>query len=106
MESMIDRVAKAIYAQLQNEIGRCGHISYGDEELTDIVIDGTADLLKVAKSAIEALREPTDAMKKAGEFHDISFSYGDEDSFGYVSMDDAGDIFRDMIDAALKEQVE
>lgn len=57
--------------------------------------------VECARAAIKAMRVPTDAMKNAAAFHDISFSYGGEDSFEYVSEDDAGSIFTTMIDAAL-----
>jgi hypothetical protein len=56
--------------------------------------------LSYADAALDALLEPTDGMKEEAAFSDITFSYGGEDSFEYVSAEDAGDIFVKMIRAA------
>lgn len=86
-ESMIERVGAAVDGELKR-LGLLQNISVGNV---------------IARAAIEAMRAPTEAMKDAGAFHDISFSYGgDEHSFNFVSEDDAGEIFRTMIDAALQ----
>jgi len=55
-------------------------------------------------AALQDLREPTTAMKEAGAFADLSHSYGgDDNSFDYLSADDAGVVWQKMIDAALVE---
>lgn len=76
--SMIERVARAI-----NDAGR----KYIDERLS---AEGWADVPDevFARAAIEAMREPTDAMWDAGQ--------------GFVQSEDA---YQAMIDAALNEQV-
>jgi hypothetical protein len=55
----------------------------------------------LARAAIEAMREPTEAMKEAGEHGPTTLSYGDEDSFYYISKDDAESCWQSMLDAAL-----
>ena len=50
---------------------------------------------KRARAAIEAMREPTEAMTLA--------PYGDHDLGGYDDMIEAADNWRAMIDAALEE---
>ena len=62
-----------------------------------------ADAAKAARAAIEALREPTEAMKEAGAYGPTSFSYGDDNSFSYIGEDDARSCWQSMIDAILKE---
>lgn len=52
-----------------------------------------------ARAAIEAMREPTDAMVDAG------FDAGDDTVQGYSENADPQDTWQAMIDAALNEQV-
>ena len=76
--TMIERVAQAFYK----------HFFEGDwppETEVDIGM-GADDFREAARAAIEAMREPTEAMAET-----------------VVDDDDAKAIWRDMIDAALKE---
>lgn len=52
------------------------------------------DATDAARAAIEAMREPTEAMKDAG-------SYFDHDGDGGISAYEAADVWSGMIDAAL-----
>ena len=55
----------------------------------------------VARAAIEAMREPTEAMTAAGSRVDVWHSWC---AAGERIVDDsAGDVYRGMIDAALKD---
>lgn len=75
-ESMIERVARAIQAKLDYEFAERGGLA--------------ADEMAVmaARAAIEAMREPTESMRRAGLSHIYT-----------------AEIFSAMIDAALSEQV-
>ena len=81
MSEMIERVAQAI----------CGD-------------DNPANILTVhrmrARAAIEAMRDPTQEMKKAGCKEPIYHCWGNKGEF--TDDESAGDIFTLMIDAALK----
>jgi len=70
MSEMIERVAKAIYEAMDLSDG----------------LDGTA-AKTYARAAIEAMREPTEAMLNAS----------------YLTSWDADEVWKDMIDAALQE---
>ena len=76
MTDMVERVAKAITEAFERE-GR-------------VFDDGQAETL--ARAAIEAMREPTEAMTKAGDLP------GWDDS---VSVGLSGEVWNAMIDAAL-----
>lgn len=91
--TMVERVARAICAA-------DGHDPDGPpiDEYPSAIYPW-AVYRNLAKAAIEAMREPSEEMKKAGEHAEISDSYGEY----YVSADNAADIFRAMVDAALKE---
>lgn len=58
-----------------------------------------SDAQAALTAALQVLREPDEAMKKAGEFTELDFSYGDEDSFEYLSKDGAAKCFVAMLDA-------
>lgn len=60
--------------------------------------------LRQADAVLDALMEPTEGMKEKGAYGPTTLSYGDEDSFYYVSEDDAGEIFSSMIEAAKEEK--
>ena len=84
---MVERVARAIHEEFAKN--KCAWVSrLEDRGLTDVTIDGVFDLKDVARAAIEAMREPTEAMAAAGQ----------------TMLDIEGDaaiIWRAMIDAAL-----
>lgn len=90
---MIERGAKALFAELRRQ-GEGNLGSTYVEDATDmgrVLIDGRIDLPALMRAAIEAMREPTDAMYDAG------------DEF-VGSLGDAGNaekVWRAMIDAAL-----
>lgn len=84
-QSMIDRVVKALEASLEaGALASGGYI--GETENGKVVLDGTVDLKALARSAINAMRDPTEAM--LNETRDIYECYP---------------YYVEMIDAALKE---
>lgn len=86
MNEMIERVARALHAQTFPEVCR------GDEAWLQAAWESSefdrARHLAAARAAIEAMREPTDAMCA-------------ETRSEWVSGHEAGGIWRAMIDAAL-----
>lgn len=68
------------------------------------LIDGEVDLQKVARAVIAAMREPTEAMLRAGAEADIPGGRIDESTFreSRIDTDDAPIIWHAMIDEALK----
>lgn len=94
VESMIERVAKAIVA---GDSGPEGSV------LFDIHWREFGDgYMKGARTAIEAMREPTDAMVHAG----VDANHTLEAIEGYPEYPEScANIYRAMIDAALNEQV-
>lgn len=104
MSEMVEKVA----AELAEQLGctTCGgELITTPDGLSDAWLDiGRIDLFEVARAVIAAIREPTDAMKRAGENGPTTMSYGDESStFAYISKDDAESAWQTMIDAALAE---
>lgn len=89
MAEMVERVARAIVDALS------GSPSYIEaEELSSATVDGCFDLCAVARAAIAAMREPTEAMCAAGA-RKLEWAKFEED-----------DIYIAMIDTALTEQKE
>lgn len=58
---------------------------------------------KIARAVLQAIREPSKSMKEAGADGPLTTSHGDDESFDYVSEDDAATCWQAMIDAALEE---
>jgi len=84
--TMIERVARAIYED----------ISAGADDMESCII--------AARAAIEAMREPTDSMVKAGIKREVGWEYGERgcpDDGPHVSSHAS---YTAMIDAALAEQ--
>lgn len=79
--SMVERVARAMADRSKARVA-------GLHLLNAIPMDGEEDFMKMARAAIEAMREPTEAMVKAG-------------SSMYCNEYEAPDIWEDMIDAAI-----
>lgn len=82
---MIDRVAKAIY---EVDGGKGWHLH-------------SKFYLDSARAAIEAMREPTEAMKFSGGMWCEALMF-EEDGEGII-FDDIGKVYEVMIDAALAE---
>lgn len=63
------------------------------------------DWRKAARAVLEAIREPSEGMKSAAYDFDIteSFDTTADQTWRYVSDEDAGAIWQTMIDAALEE---
>jgi hypothetical protein len=59
------------------------------------------DVLTLVRAIIEAIREPSEQMTAKVEFHELTYSRGGEDSFDYLSADNAADVWRKMVDAML-----
>lgn len=86
-ESMIERVARAIYDSEGNQTKDPGG-SWRPSRLED---DENKELyFDYARAAIEAMREPTEQMREDGHIY---------------AGEDCGPCFTAMIDAALNEQV-
>lgn len=92
MSEMIERVAKAAYSSLFLD---------GDE-WPEVSCSVSAEQFRnAARAAIEAMREPTEEMKKSGSSVTWWNGNDDEEWEENVSEYTAADIFRAMIDAAL-----
>ena len=89
---MIERVALALKAKIGEAFDATpipgSPAEWGDWSATG----GMLNLEDVARAAIEAMREPTQEMLRAG--------------WAAAHDEDAGDCWRDMIDAALKEDAD
>ncbi len=87
MSGMVERIRKAIEAQIDPD----GWIEKPDDFEFGLTprFDGRLDLPKIARAAIEAMREPTEAMVDAG--------------WADATAEDAIGVWRAMIDEALKE---
>lgn len=79
MMSMVERVARAIYREFENRP------LYAQVQMNVVIAE------ECARAAIEAMREPTDAMVNS--------------VFDICSPADEEGLYRRMIDAALNEQV-
>ena len=94
MSEMVDRVAKAIYGVVAPQMG----LDDSWEGLADWAkMDGYPHashlhelMLAEARAAIEAMREPTQAMNEAGDLHAVSFGL-------------AAEVWAAMIDTALSD---
>lgn len=85
--TMIEKVAQAI----------ADNITAGLPEGVEI------DTRYAALAAIEAMSDPTDAMKLAGGFKCEAIMFEDDPDGTGVIFNDMGHVYRVMIDAALKE---
>lgn len=81
MSEMVEKVARAMAEKSKAR-------QPGMHTLNSLPMDGKEDFLEMARAAIEAMREPTEAMVKSG-------------SSMYCNEYEAPDIWEDMIDAAL-----
>lgn len=105
--NMVEKVARALAMNAWDRAAKLdpavlGKIYPGGKDAH--VSDSWPLYLDDARTAIETMMEPTEGMKKAAAFTELELSYGDENSFYYISEEVAGDVFWKMIDAALKEQ--
>lgn len=94
MESMIERVARALRRQWSiDNFDRPSDVGWQDE-------------INAARAAIAAMKEPTETMISPEGVHIgfINDADGIEDNL-YIDEDDARAIWQAMIDAALNEQV-
>lgn len=87
---MIDRVAKAMFAHL---VANDGPWSLAQGQPNSITLDGTFDLRDLARVAVLAMRESTEAMCDAA--NEAVFREGEPPSLPNI-------IWPAMIDAALK----
>ena len=92
MSEMRDRIVRAMLAKLKADDDPwtyCGQ----DGEINDVKLDGTFDLTELACAAIAALREPNVNTKTVG-YYGARFADG-------ATIEDAGECWRQMIDAIL-----
>lgn len=92
-ESMVERMARAMLKS--SGFDDCWTEDVETPDQTTVAIDGTADLLAVARAAILAMRDPTETMAQVGAEYCL-------DAFDNPRSDLAADAFRAMIDEALK----
>ena len=85
-QSMIERVARAILAKVPQ--------GYGMYE---------QEAREYAKAAIEAMREPSHAMKLVGGLRCEAMMFENDPEYSGVIFNDMAVVFRDMIDAALQD---
>lgn len=94
MNEMVERVAAAIKSALQAH-GETEYVGEKPRLLNKTELQGDFDLHEVARAAIKAIREPTDAMREAGA----------RPPFGEpgLSRDASTEVWQDMIDEALRD---
>jgi hypothetical protein len=83
MTSKIEEVARAMMESLTS--GSCGWAYASGTDPKNMTLDGDFDLIDLASSAIQAMREPSEAMKEA----DKPWSVGDAPPNCWVRMIDA-----------------
>jgi hypothetical protein len=90
-DKMVERVARAILADIKS----CDSYVMPHADTGLMTVDGHFDIADLARAAITALREPTEAMIRAGRIEIDGDDLGGSDAV-------ARDAWRAMIDAALK----
>lgn len=111
MASLIERVARRLMGvtarrPASSEDEREFPVLAMDPDFDDLPLDhtqGTSDdeitqeaVLRLARAAIAAMREPTEAMLSKGQFAENGYGQG-------IGGNSAKECWQDMIDAALKE---
>ena len=102
MTTMVERVARALCV--------AGHIPEGcgwtDDEKREFADEHWRAWEKEARAAIQAMREPTDAMIEAGAIATKDVSRDDQGRrvTTYLAIDRISAAYRSQIDAALAEQ--
>lgn len=96
-DSMVDRVARAIYAAADT-----AHEYVGDYTDGAATLDGHFNLKELARAAMETMREPTSSMLEAGQvcIH-ITGDEGSSGPFTYPSRHEMELAYQAMIDEAL-----
>lgn len=98
----IERCTQAAWDELERQ----GQVNASDTPYVDreaLLIDGHVDLPAIVSAVLQAIREPSEAMTSSAECADLTVSRGGEDSFDYLSKENAADVWRKMIDTALAE---
>lgn len=93
MSEMIERVARAAYEALMTDEHSVAWVDDTPADMSAVVVDGSIDLLKMARAAIVAMMEPTGAMIDAG------YSYCSVEDYEALIPEEVWPL---MIDAALK----
>lgn len=110
--TMIERVARAIYHQMDDHVKRYGSGCVESiADLNDVSIEGRVDLLEIAKAAIEAMREPTEAMVEAGGEANYGWTRAEsaeraKEAVFEEHASNAKVLYQGVVDAALKENEE
>lgn len=98
MTSMVEKMARAAYESGRKQISVAGIVLPPWDDLTDEMRQAVYPNMI---EALKAIREPTEAMKEAGQSHHWGHS------MDYTRPEDeranCGDIFTAMIDAAIAE---
>jgi hypothetical protein len=96
MSEMIERVARAAYEVLMTDETIDAWVDKDPADMSSVVVDGSINLLSIARAAIAAMREPTKAMAEAGG-REVPGAGRDGPVGDYGRF-----VWRPMIDAALK----
>jgi hypothetical protein len=96
MSEMIERIARAMFTEIAAQDGRGpdgremgNFFGYAEADYGKTILDGAYDLERIARAAIEAMREPTAEMV--------------DHAWQAAEAEDAKWVWEDMIDNALKE---
>ena len=94
-EGMVERVAKAMISAIDEKEAFVRE----NDGICDVTVDGHVDFAALARAAIEAMREPTDEMVRAGRAVDGQYNT-------VRASIDAAAHYRAMIDKALEKDME
>lgn len=99
MTTMIEKIARAIADNIEAQGATLAEISGDDVTM----VDGDLSFKLIARAAVEAMREPTEAM--LAETHELVIGFGGDDGTYNIHCEDwqAKDVWMTMIDVALKE---
>lgn len=92
---MVERCARAMYEALWASPSSEAWVEEDPPMLDAVVVDGNIDLFALARAAIAAMREPDMDMVQAGAY------VGPDTNHGVFCCDEAEEVYRAMIDAAL-----
>ncbi len=113
-DTVIERMAEAFCRAIeaQTRLHAAPSRIYRDAgDFRDVQISGQVDVLDAMKAALMVMREPIDAMVKAGAAQEVTFSADGNSYIGKIAVEYSSDrdkgadtLFRAMIDAALAEE--
>lgn len=96
MTDIIDKAARAAIEAMRDGAHALHGAYIADEDIDDTLIDGRVDMRAVIRAVLQAIREPSEAMAKAGSVDDPAGDWT-------ISDYEAKAVWQAMIDAALGE---